>query len=80
MNTTKQKQKRTFLVTTITFSLLFSIAASAFLIQKGDSQTTHEVKITDFAFIPQNITISAGDTVICNNTDPVKNDCAFAQS
>jgi hypothetical protein len=29
------------------------------------------VKIASFAFVPQNLTISAGDTVKWNNTDPV---------
>ena len=71
MNTTKQQQKTIFLVMSISLSLLTSMALSASLIQEAASQTTHEVKIASFAFVPQNLTISAGDTVRWNNTDPV---------
>jgi plastocyanin len=71
MNTTKKQQKRTFLVIIISLSLLTSMALSASLIQEAASQTTHDVKIAGFAFVPQNLTISAGDTVRWNNTDPV---------
>jgi len=52
-------------------SLLITFPLSALLIREAAAQTTHEVKITDFAFVPQNLTINPGDTVLWNNTDPV---------
>jgi len=50
---------------------LLSVECSALLIREAVAQTTHEVKITDFAFVPQDLTIKLGDTVMWNNTDPV---------
>ena len=71
MNPTKLSHKRSLLVITISLSLITSIALSTLLIREAASQTTHEVKIANFAFVPQYVTISAGDTVKWNNTDAV---------
>jgi plastocyanin len=38
---------------------------------------THEVRIQGFAFVPQNVTIAPGDTILWNNTDPVLNTLWF---
>ena len=71
MNSAKLSHKRRFIVTTITISLLASLTITTNLIREVTSQTTHEVEIISFAFVPQNLTISAGDTVKWNNTDGV---------
>jgi len=55
----------------IAISLLITFPLSTLLIREATAQTTHEVKIIDFAFVPQSLTINPGDTVMWNNTDPV---------
>ncbi len=55
----------------IVLSLVTSLQLSAMLIQDTSAQTTHEVLITGFTFVPQNITVDPGDTIRWNNTDPV---------
>lgn len=60
-----------FVATAIVFALIIGFPLSALIIGEAAAPTTHEVKITDFAFVPQNLTINLGDTVMWNNTDPV---------
>jgi len=71
MNTLKTLYDKRFVAIAIAISLLISLPLSTFLIREAAAQTTHEVKITDFAFVPQNLTINPGDTIMWNNTDPV---------
>lgn len=67
MTTTKHIQQ--LLATTI---LLLSLALTTnTLIQQAEAQETHDVTIQDFAFHPQNLTITKGNAVVWNNTDPV---------
>ncbi len=71
MSSAKLPHKKYIVIAAIAFSLVVSLPLSALLIPKAVAQTTHEVKISGFAFIPQNLTISPGDTIKWNNTDPV---------
>jgi plastocyanin len=71
MNSLKLSNRKSFVATVIAISLLITFPLSTLLIREVAAQTTHEVKITDFAFVPQILTINPGDTVMWNNTDPV---------
>jgi len=71
MNPLKLSNRKSFVTTVVAISLLITFPSSAWLIREAIAQTTHEVNITDFAFVPQNLTINCGDTVMWNNTDPV---------
>ncbi len=71
MNTATNRFRKRFAVIAIVISLAFSLRVSTLLIQQVRASTTYEVKISGFAFIPQNLTINPGDTIIWNNTDPV---------
>jgi amicyanin len=51
--------------------LLLTGAAVLLIAPMGTRAATHEVTITDFAFAPQELTITAGDTVTWTNNDPV---------
>jgi plastocyanin len=57
--------------TAIALLLVVNLPSSRSLAEEPDPPSTHEVKITGFAFDPQTLTIQVGDTVIWNNTDPV---------
>ena len=60
------KPKRLFGIIIIT---ALGIASTA-LAQKGDNRIqTHTIFIKDFAFVPDHLTVSAGDTVIWKNED-----------
>jgi amicyanin len=52
--------------------MLLLIGAAVLLVAPlGTRAATHEVTIADFAFAPQELTITAGDTVTWTNTDPL---------
>ncbi len=71
MNSTTNKYRKRFAAIAIVISLAFSLHVSTLLIRQVGAPTTYEVKISGFAFIPQNLTISPGDAITWNNTDPV---------
>ena len=49
-----------------TSSILLSLAALAFTTSAATAQTTHQVDLVGLSFIPANITIQEGDTVVWN--------------
>lgn len=68
--TAKQLANRQTVVTMLLASfLVFSMFAV--IILKSNAQTTHYVSMSGFAFVPQNLNIQPGDTVVWSNTDPV---------
>jgi plastocyanin len=69
MNVLKPSHGKHF--TTVVTALVISIPFFALLVGEVIAPTTHEVKISGLAFVPQNITINIGDTIMWNNTDPV---------
>lgn len=71
MNWLKPSYRRRFVTATIVISLAISLSLSISLLEETAAQTTHEVKIAGFAFVPQNMTINLGDSIKWNNTDPV---------
>jgi len=71
MNSVKLAHKKHFITIAIAISLATSLHSSAMLIREAAALTSYEVKIADFAFVPQNLTINPGATVTWNNTDPV---------
>jgi len=71
MNSVKLSHRKRFLAAVIVLSLFIGIVLLASLVQEVAASTTHEVKIIDLAFVPQNLTISLGDTILWNNTDQV---------
>ena len=71
MHTVKHSHEQHLVATAIAISLLISFPLSALLIREVAAQATHEVKISGFAFVPQNMTSSPGDSITWNNTDPV---------
>jgi len=71
MNSVNLSNGKRFARTAIAISLTICLSLLALLIGEAAAPTTYEVKITGFAFVPQNLTINTGDTVTWNNTDPV---------
>jgi len=71
MNTEITCHKKNLVVVVIVATLIITLQPSKQFIQQSKAQTTYEVKISDFAFVPQNLTINLGDTIVWNNTDPV---------
>lgn len=71
MDSVRPSHSRCPLVIMLVIISVTNLGLSALQIKETFAQTTHEVKITDFAFVPQNLAISLGDTVTWNNTDPV---------
>ena len=71
MNSLKLPNEKRLVTIVLVVSLVISLQLSASLTREAAVETTHEVKITDFAFVPQNLIINLGDTVTWNNTDPV---------
>ncbi len=71
MNSVKLPYKKRLITIAIVISLIISFHWLTLQIREATSQTTHEVKITGFAFVPQNLTINPGDAIMWNNTDPV---------
>lgn len=71
MNSVKLPNEKRLVTIALVVSLVISLQLSASLTREVAVETTHEVKITGFAFVPQNLIINLGDTVTWNNTDPV---------
>jgi len=71
MNSVKLSHRKRFAVVAIALSLFISLPFTALLIREVAAPTTHQVNITNFAFVPQNLTISPGDSILWNNTDEV---------
>jgi plastocyanin len=71
MNSAKTQRGKRFATIAVAIALLINLHPAPFLAQETNGQTTHEINIADFAFVPQNVTINIGDTVTWNNIDPV---------
>jgi len=71
MNVLKLSHGKRSVKTTIVIAIVITLPLLALLVGEVGAPATHEVKITGFAFVPQNLTIYLGDTVMWNNTDPV---------
>jgi plastocyanin len=71
MDSTKTSIERSWIIAAMIICLAIGIHLSALPVKEVAAQTTHEVKIVDFAFVPQSIAVSPGDSILWNNTDPV---------
>ena len=63
--------RKHFVTIALVIFLIVTTPLSSQFIPTANAQTTHEVKISDFAFVPQNLTITSGDAIMWNNIDPV---------
>ncbi|UCG37509.1 MAG: hypothetical protein JSV64_04360 [Candidatus Bathyarchaeota archaeon] len=71
MNRTASCFKRRFTVATILVASVATLFFTTHVVQRVSAQVTHEVEISNLAFLPQNLTINPGDTIRWNNTDSV---------
>jgi len=71
VNSLNPSHDKSSVATIIAILLAVNLLLTVLLIREATAPTTHEVKITGFAFVPQNLTINPGDSVTWNNTDPV---------
>lgn len=71
MSSVRSIYEKRSIVAAIAILLAVNFSLSALPIREANAQTTHEVEITGFAFVPQNLTISLGDSIKWNNLDPV---------
>lgn len=58
-------------ITCLVVTLATMLCVSTFQVHLARAAITHKVKIADFSFIPQDIIIVLGDTIVWNNTDQV---------